>query len=31
MRERQHLDDSISGLKRLEAQLSDNLELIREG
>ncbi|MBU4528499.1 MAG: peptide chain release factor 2 [Hoeflea sp.] len=31
MRERQHLDDSINGLKRLEAQLSDNLELIEMG
>ncbi|MDP2119679.1 MAG: peptide chain release factor 2 [Hoeflea sp.] len=31
MRERQHLDDSINGLKRLEAQLSDNLELIAMG
>ena len=31
MRERQQLDDSISGLKRLEAQLSDNLELIEMG
>ncbi|WP_299864076.1 peptide chain release factor 2 [uncultured Hoeflea sp.] len=31
MRERQQLDDSINGLKRLEAQLSDNLELIEMG
>ncbi|MGJ8570316.1 MAG: peptide chain release factor 2 [Hoeflea sp.] len=31
MRERQHLDDSINGLKRLEAQLSENLELIEMG
>ncbi|WP_375588753.1 peptide chain release factor 2 [Hoeflea alexandrii] len=31
MRERQHLDDSINGLKRLESQLSDNLELIEMG
>ncbi|MEQ8479787.1 MAG: peptide chain release factor 2 [Hoeflea sp.] len=31
MRERQHLDDSINGLKRIEAQLSDNLELIVMG
>jgi len=31
MRERQHLDDSINGLKRLETQLSDNLELIEMG
>ncbi|WP_461432285.1 peptide chain release factor 2 [Hoeflea alexandrii] len=31
MRERQHLDDSINGLKRLESQLADNLELIEMG
>ncbi|WP_152599718.1 peptide chain release factor 2 [Hoeflea sp. BAL378] len=31
MRERQQLDDGINGLKRLEAQLSDNLELIEMG
>ncbi|WP_097107777.1 peptide chain release factor 2 [Hoeflea halophila] len=31
MRERQQLDDSITGLKRLESQLSDNLELIEMG
>lgn len=31
MRERQNLDDSINGLKRLESQLSDNLELIEMG
>ncbi len=31
MRERQQLDDSINGLKRLEAQLADNLELIEMG
>ena len=31
MRERQHLDDAINGLKRLESQLSDNLELIEMG
>ncbi|WP_156174482.1 peptide chain release factor 2 [Hoeflea sp. IMCC20628] len=31
MRERQHLDDAINGLNRLEAQLSDNLELIEMG
>lgn len=31
MRERQQLDDSINGLKRLESQLSDNLELIEMG
>ncbi|MEP3437925.1 MAG: peptide chain release factor 2 [Hoeflea sp.] len=31
MRERQQLDDSINGLKRLETQLSDNLELIEMG
>ncbi len=31
MRERQHLDDSINGLKRLESQLSENLELIEMG
>ncbi|MCZ4287762.1 peptide chain release factor 2 [Hoeflea alexandrii] len=31
MRERQNLDDSINGLKRLETQLSDNLELIEMG
>ncbi|WP_340162203.1 peptide chain release factor 2 [uncultured Hoeflea sp.] len=31
MRERQQLDDAINGLKRLESQLSDNLELIEMG
>ncbi|EDQ34062.1 peptide chain release factor 2 [Hoeflea phototrophica DFL-43] len=31
MRERQQLEDSINGLKRTEAQLSDNLELIEMG
>jgi peptide chain release factor 2 len=31
MRERQHLEDSINGLKRVETQLSDNLELIEMG
>ncbi|MCY0094696.1 peptide chain release factor 2 [Hoeflea ulvae] len=31
MRERQHLDDAINGLNRLETQLSDNLELIEMG
>ncbi len=31
MRERQQLDDSINGLKRLEAQLADNLVLIEMG
>ncbi|MCY0146563.1 peptide chain release factor 2 [Hoeflea sp. G2-23] len=31
MRERQQLDDSINGLKRLETQLADNLELIEMG
>jgi len=31
MRERQQLDDGINGLKRLESQLSDNLELIEMG
>jgi peptide chain release factor 2 len=31
MRERQYLDDSINGLKRIETQLSDNLELIEMG
>ncbi len=31
MRERQYLDDSINGLKRIESQLSDNLELIEMG
>ncbi|WP_139112672.1 peptide chain release factor 2 [Hoeflea olei] len=31
MRERQQLDDGINGLKRLEAQLSDNIELIEMG
>lgn len=31
MRERQQLEDSINGLRRTEAQLSDNLELIEMG
>lgn len=31
MRERQQLDDGLNGLKRLEIQLSDNLELIEMG
>lgn len=31
MRERQQLDDGINGLNRLQAQLSDNLELIEMG
>jgi len=31
MRERQHLDDSINGLKLLEAQRSESLELIEMG
>ncbi|MCA1241591.1 peptide chain release factor 2 [Stappia stellulata] len=31
MRERQHLDDSINGVRQLEADLNDNLELIELG
>ncbi|MBA4784864.1 peptide chain release factor 2 [Pseudorhizobium pelagicum] len=31
MRERQQLDDSIAGVKRLEQQLNDNIELIEMG
>lgn len=31
MRERQQLDDSINGVKRLEQQLTDNIELIEMG
>ena len=31
MRERQNLDDSINGIKTLESQLADNLELIEMG
>ncbi len=31
MRERQHLDDGISGVRALEAQLNDNIELIELG
>ncbi len=31
MRERQHLDDSIGAVKRIEQQLSDNIELIEMG
>ncbi|PPJ46894.1 peptide chain release factor 2 [Rhizobium sp. KAs_5_22] len=31
MRERQQLDDSISGVKRLERQMTDNIELIEMG
>ena len=31
MRERQFLEDSINGLKRLESQISDNAELIEMG
>ena len=31
MRERQQLDDSINGVKTLERQLSDNIELIEMG
>lgn len=31
MKERQHLDDSISGIRKLEQDLADNLELIEMG
>jgi peptide chain release factor 2 len=31
MRERQQLDDSINGVKRLEQELNDNIELIEMG
>jgi peptide chain release factor 2 len=31
MRERQHLDDAINGVKRLESDLADNVELIEMG
>ncbi|NRG18648.1 peptide chain release factor 2 [Rhizobiales bacterium] len=31
MRERQHLDDNIGGVRKLESDLSDNLELIELG
>ncbi|WP_102867781.1 peptide chain release factor 2 [Pseudovibrio exalbescens] len=31
MKERQHLDDSISGIRKLEQDLTDNLELIEMG
>src|SRR5690606_16113384 len=31
MRERQQLDDSIGGVRRLEQQLNDNIELIEMG
>ena len=31
MRERQQLEDGINGIRRLETQLSDNLELIELG
>ncbi|HBF30612.1 MAG TPA: peptide chain release factor 2, partial [Rhizobium sp.] len=31
MRERQQLDDSIAGVKRLEQQMTDNIELIEMG
>ncbi|MXN67070.1 peptide chain release factor 2 [Stappia sp. GBMRC 2046] len=31
MRERQHLDDNIGGVRRLESDLTDNLELIELG